>query len=145
LKFLNRDPTENGVAADVISIKRKKPLKPTFSFEDFNLLARKQAYQDLDDWLTNLKQNNPNLVLEEWKLNNLGLQLLFQGKVREGISVLTLNTVLYPKSANAFDSLGEAYLVQGNIELAIINFNSSLQLDPKNQNALDKLKILQKK
>jgi dienelactone hydrolase len=145
LKFLNRDPTENGVAADVISIKRKKPLKPTFSFKDFNLLARKQAYQDLDDLLTNLKQNNPNLVLEEWKLNNLGLQLLFQGKVREGISVLTLNTVLYPKSANAFDSLGEAYLVQGNIELAIINFNSSLQLDPKNQNALDKLKILQKK
>ena len=48
----------------------------------------------------------------------------------------------YPKSANVYDSLGEAYMKAGRKELAIQNYEMSLELDPKNQNAIDTLKKL---
>src|SRR5690606_15611646 len=49
----------------------------------------------------------------EVELNNYGYQLLNQGKHDEAIKVLTLNTERYPKSANVWDSLGEAYALKG--------------------------------
>jgi len=36
----------------------------------------------------------------------------------------------YPKSANTYDSLGEAYLKMGQKDLAIRNYETSLRLDP---------------
>jgi tetratricopeptide (TPR) repeat protein len=41
-----------------------------------------------------------------------------------------MNTKKYPKSANAFDSLGEAYATKGDKENAIKNFKKSLSLNP---------------
>ena len=46
-----------------------------------------------------------------------------------------MNTVEFPNSANAFDSLGEAYMVNGDNKSAILNFRISLELDPGNDNA----------
>lgn len=142
IQFLDNDPINNGVAPNLISIKTKKPLAQPMSFEDFNVLARSQGYRDLEALAKRLKNQSPEIQLQEWKLNNLGLQLLFQGKVQEGINILSLNTILYPNSANAFDSLAEGYFIQGNKELAIKNFNLSLKLDSQNQNAIDRLKEL---
>jgi len=48
----------------------------------------------------------------------------------------------YPKSANVYDSLGEAYMQAGQKDLAIQNYEWSLKLDPGNQNAVDMLKKL---
>jgi dienelactone hydrolase len=145
IQFLDNDPSNNGVAPNLISLKAKKPEAQAMSFEDFNVLARSQEYKDLEALVKRLKNKSPKIQLQEWKLNNLGLQLLFQGKVQEGISILSLNTVLYPNSANAFDSLAEGYLIQGNKELAIKNFDLSLKLDSQNQNAIDRLKELKNK
>lgn len=145
IQFLNNDPSNNGVAPNLISLKTKKPVAETMSFEDFNVLARSQGYRDLEALVKRLKYKCPEIRLREWKLNNLGLQLLFRGKVEEGINILSLNTILYPNSANAFDSLAEGYLIQGNKELAIMNFDLSLKLDSHNQNAIDRLKELRTK
>jgi len=145
IQFLNNDPINNGVAPNLISIKTKKPVTQTLSFEDFNVLARSQGYKNLEALVKRLKDQTPEIQLQEGKLNNLGLQLLFQGKVQEGINVLALNTILYPNSANSFDSLAEGYFIQGNKELAIKNFNLSLKLDSQNQNAIDRLKELKDK
>ncbi len=51
----------------------------------------------------------------------------------------------FPKSANAFDSLGEAYLEAGNKDLAIENYKKSLLLNPDNKNAEEVLKRLANK
>lgn len=144
-QFLDNDPINNGVAPNLISLKAKKPVAQTMSFEDFNVLARSQGYRDLEALVKRLKNQIPEIRLQEWKLNNLGLQLLFQDKVQEGINILSLNTILYPNSANAFDSLAEGYLIQGNKELAIKNFDLSLKFDPQNQNAIHRLKELKKR
>ncbi len=50
------------------------------------------------------------------------------------IQVLQLNSQLYPKSSNVYDSLGEAYLKNGQKKEAIINYKKSLKLEKKNSN-----------
>ena len=66
----------------------------------------------------------------ENELNNYGYQLLNDKDQDRAIQVLTLNTQRHPKSANCFDSLGEAYALSGDKKNAIINFKKSLALDP---------------
>ena len=143
-QFLTKDPEENGVAANVISKKYKKALTKSLSFEGFNLLARQQNYRNLPELYEKTKKNDSGLQLDEWKLNNLGFQLLIKGNLGEGIRVLTFNTLLFPQSGNAFDSLAEAYLMQDKKELAIQSFRKSLVLNPQNQNAINQLQKLEK-
>jgi tetratricopeptide (TPR) repeat protein len=66
----------------------------------------------------------------ENEINVYGYQLLNQGDHDKAIAVLTLNTQKYPKSANAWDSLGEAYALKGDKPNAIKNFKKSLSLNP---------------
>jgi hypothetical protein len=49
---------------------------------------------------------------------------------------------LHPQSANAFDSLREAYLESGDKPQAIANYEKSLALDSTNNNAVRQLKKL---
>jgi tetratricopeptide (TPR) repeat protein len=66
----------------------------------------------------------------ETELNIYGYQLLGSGQNDKAIEVLTLNTKRFPKSANCFDSLGEALATKGDKKNAIINFKKSLSLNP---------------
>ena len=66
----------------------------------------------------------------EPQLNAYGYQLLNNGQFDEAIAIMTMNTENYPESANAWDSLGEAYALKGDKENAIKNFKKSLSLDP---------------
>ena len=75
----------------------------------------------------------------ETELNRLGYQLLQAKKVSDAIEIFKLNVEMFPQSANAYDSLGEAYMTSGNKELAIANYKKSLELDPKNTNATAKI------
>ncbi|HEX7015432.1 MAG TPA: DUF2911 domain-containing protein [Cyclobacteriaceae bacterium] len=69
-------------------------------------------------------------VATEVELNNYGYQLLNQGKHDEAIRVFTLNTERYPKSANVWDSLGEAYALKGDEKNAVKNFKKALSMNP---------------
>ena len=69
-------------------------------------------------------------IATENDLNNYGYQLLGQGENDKAIEVLTVNTERHPKSANAWDSLGEAYAIKGDKPNAIKNFKKSLSLNP---------------
>ena len=77
-------------------------------------------------------------------LNRIGYDLLERDRVSDAITVFKLNAEEYPKVANVYDSLAEAYAKAGNRQLAIENYKRSLELDPKNQNAIDHLKELEK-
>ncbi len=75
-------------------------------------------------------------------MNNTGYKLLNQGNLKEAIDVFKLNVILYPKSANAYDSLAEAYMKNGDKALAKENYQKSFELDPNNDNAIQMLKKL---
>lgn len=75
-------------------------------------------------------RNDAIAVGTEVELNNYGYQLLNQQERDKAIEIFILNTQRHPKSANTFDSLGEAYAIKGDKKNAIINFKKSLALDP---------------
>lgn len=66
----------------------------------------------------------------EPELNNYGYQLLGNGENDKAIDILKITTERFPKSANAWDSLGEAYALKGDKPNAIRNFKKSLSLNP---------------
>ncbi len=106
-------------------------------------MAVRQGYENLIPLYEKTLTQYPRLELEERMLNTLGLRLSFDAKRREqGINVLLLAVYIYPKSANLYDSLAEAYLSQKDFENAIVNFKKSLALNPENQNAMNRLKQL---
>jgi cytochrome c-type biogenesis protein CcmH/NrfG len=64
-------------------------------------------------------------------------------EIDKALLCFQLNTRHYPRSANAWDSLGEAYVAAGDRAMAIESYTKSLGLDPGNANAarqLDKLR-----
>lgn len=69
-------------------------------------------------------------IANEAEINIYGYQLINQGKHDKAIEVLTMNIKKYPTSANAWDSLGEAYALKGDKTNAIKNFKKSLALNP---------------
>jgi len=85
------------------------------------------------------------LDVGERQLNSLGYRLLGNNKLKEAIEIFKFVVSVYPESANAYDSLGEAYMKAGEKELAIRNYEKSLELDPKNENAKKILEDLRKK
>jgi tetratricopeptide (TPR) repeat protein len=66
----------------------------------------------------------------ENELNLYGYQLINQKNFDKGIQMLILNTQRFPKSANAWDSLGEGYALKGDKDNAIKNFKKSLTMNP---------------
>jgi len=79
----------------------------------------------------------------EPELNQLGYQLLRSGKPREAIEIFKLNVEAYPKAANTYDSLGEAYVAVNERELAKQNYKKALELNPNNTSATAALKTLE--
>lgn len=69
-------------------------------------------------------------IANEVEMNTYGYQLLGQGDNDKAIEMLSLNTKRFPKSANAWDSLGEAYAIKGDKENAIKNFRKSMSMNP---------------
>jgi predicted negative regulator of RcsB-dependent stress response len=75
--------------------------------------------------------NDAISIATENELNQYGYQLMNNGKIDKAIEILTLNTKRFPKSANCFDSLGEAYVNKGDSKNAIANFKKSLSMNPQ--------------
>ncbi|HYK41526.1 MAG TPA: amidohydrolase family protein, partial [Thermoanaerobaculia bacterium] len=89
-------------------------------------------------------QRNPRSRLtEEETINQLGYQLLAEKQSQTAIEVFRLNTELYPKSGNAFDSLAEAYLGMGNKDLARKFYRRALEVQPGYPNARAAKKLLE--
>ena len=77
----------------------------------------------------------------------MGYRLLNDKQLEPAIFVLQLNAELFPTSANAWDSLAEAYWKAGDSTKATAYYNKAISLDPKGAtgaHAREMLKELQK-
>ena len=91
-----------------------------------------------------LKSDNQNtFYFSENDFISLGYNFIARDMIDAAIEVLKMNVEMNPRSANAYDSLGEAYMMHGDKELAIQNYRKSLELDPGNDNAREMLRKLE--
>jgi len=74
-----------------------------------------------------------SIPVPENLINQMGYQLLFQGKPDEAIAVFKTNVERYPASANVYDSLAEAYEREGKIELAEPLYDKARVLGEQNK------------
>jgi tetratricopeptide (TPR) repeat protein len=81
----------------------------------------------------------------EVAVDSLGYELLAADRPDQAIAVFRLNAAAYPRSANAYDSLGEAYRIKGDREAAIRSYEKALALDPNRRSAADALRTLRGK
>ncbi len=81
----------------------------------------------------------------ENELNTLGYELISHERYQRAILVFKLAIENFPKSANLYDSLGEAYMLAGDNQLSIKNYSRSLELNPNNDHAVKLLEKLRRK
>ncbi|MGE8293774.1 MAG: serine hydrolase, partial [Sphingobacterium sp.] len=79
------------------------------------------------------QEDSEHRLLSEGFLNGTGYELLSQKKLTQAIDVFRVNTILYPKSENVYDSLAEAYLKAGQRGKAKQNYIKLLEINPKNE------------
>ena len=72
-------------------------------------------------------------------VNALGYALLRAGRRENALALFELNTLVFPRSSNAWDSLAEVHLELGHREEAREFYRASLDLDARNENARAKL------
>ncbi|HQR18055.1 MAG TPA: S41 family peptidase [Gemmatimonadales bacterium] len=80
----------------------------------------------------------------EAEINALGYRLLGGGSAAQAVTVFRINTLVYPHSANAFDSLGEALLTSGQRDAGIAAYRQALRIEPgfpPSQQALQRLGV----
>lgn len=99
--------------------------------------------------LIEMQTDNTNYYLNEDEMNQLGYDLFADAEVAghedKALEVLKLNTLLFPKSFNVYDSYGEHLAKTGKKDEAIFMYRKSLELNPKNESGKKALEDLLKK
>lgn len=104
---------------------------------DFNNALK--GYKEL------IKADPKDPVVSEGSLNDQGYNLLGNDQLKLALDVFKMNTMLYPASANVYDSYAEACAKNNDVALAITNYKKALAIDPKKESAIKALAELQKK
>ncbi len=108
-------------------------------------LENKEFDKALEGYLAIKKRDSLDSSIDEKYLNSLGYKTLQEKNFELATAIFKINTALYPKSSNVYDSLGEAYMKSGDTLKAIDNYKKSLLLDSGNFRAKQQLKKLEKK
>jgi len=75
----------------------------------------------------------------ENELTMYGYGMLWENNVKDALEIFKLIAQEFPQSANAYDSLGEAYLKNGDTSLALTNYEKTLVMNPDNFFAEDQI------
>jgi predicted alpha/beta superfamily hydrolase len=121
-----------------------------YIFKQFALQPGDTTTQQIREYYQELSARYGYQILPpEYAVNDLAYGVLFGKKQTDiAIELFKLNTIYYPDSFNAFDSLGDAYSQKGDKKNAIESYSKAIELnhlptDPNNTK--QKLKQLQGK
>ena len=111
----------------------------------WDLARRQDGVDDAAALYRETKRADPNATLfPETITNLLGYRHLRDDHLKEAITLFELNTEAYPKSPNAWDSLGDAYAAAGDAKRAAEAARKSIallddsMLDPETREAIRK-------
>lgn len=131
-KITDAERIEYGV--ETLAQQREK-VKRLNSKKLSELLNEGKSVTELIQFIKQENIKNSKYDLSEIGINDLGYQLMNQGKKEEALKIFKLNTELYPNGFNTFDSYGECLLKLGDKKNAIIAYKKSLELNPNNEGA----------
>lgn len=89
-----------------------------------------------------LKHARVTYSINEAEFNTLGYDFMSSHQLSEALTTFKINTQLFPKSGNVYDSYAEALAKDGQKQEAIQMYKKSLALDASNENARKALKTL---
>lgn len=105
------------------------PDKPTAVEEFWTLLTSPggldRAYQLYD---VEKRRNPKGVLFPESEMNAYGYQRLQGGHPEEAIAIFSMNVDAYPRSANTYDSLADAYLAAGKRPEALATAQKALKV-----------------
>lgn len=131
------EPVTN-LETDLAQIALGVPTEPRYALANAIYdLVEKYPSNDIQDSIKSYANAFRTLKNGEYELNTLGYVLLAADEVDKAINVFTMNTLLFPKEPNTWDSLGEAYLEKENIEQAKLCFRKVMIMDDENSYTLD--------
>lgn len=81
------------------------------------------------------KGNQSEYDVSEREINQYGYEFLNAGYLNEALQIFKLNTKLYPKGYNTWDSLGECQFKMGDKKSSYKSYKKSLRLNSENENA----------
>jgi tetratricopeptide (TPR) repeat protein len=143
LEFITGNPRENGVAESIAKFEIRNGILPPPTEEKFLRVMDQEGFEQALKLYTERRAREPRQpIFSENFLNQLGYKLINQNRLTQAIVIFKLNVESYPQSANAYDSLAEAYMLSGNKEMAIKFYEKSIELNPNNRGAVEAIKKL---
>ena len=98
---------------------------------------------NLHKYISDRKLTNEKLYSEQ-TLNSIGYNYLGKKEYKRAIECFLKNVELFPKDANSYDSLGEAYYKNGEFEKSEKVLRKSLSMNPMKSTKENSLKLLKK-
>ncbi|WMW80807.1 dienelactone hydrolase family protein [Undibacterium cyanobacteriorum] len=140
--FLQKNPSENGAARHSMRMDISRAQAQVVTQSSFAQELAEDGFGKVAERYQAAQTRDPQFSLSAPQLQTWAYTLLAQKKFDQAVAIFSLWTQLYPKDANAFDSLAEGYEAQGKTKLAIDHYRRSLTLNPANRNAENRLKAL---
>jgi tetratricopeptide (TPR) repeat protein len=145
MAFLKKTPVENGVPQHMMTVDFRAAKGQAATFEELRWQAGQKGFDHLAEVYAAMKKEKADFKVEESGMYDWATELQGDGHPAEAVEVLKLNTVMYPDSGNAYETLGEAYEKAGQKPEAVESYKKALEKDPENADAKAKLKALEGK
>ena len=118
-------------------------VKKTPAYQFWSLVEEPGGVPKAVQMFHEARQRDPQAYLfPEGPLNLLAYERMQAKQTKEAVELCKLNTEAYPNSANAYDSLGDAYAADGQNEKAIQASQKALELLPGDQSIPEPFKKL---
>lgn len=115
----------------IIKVQKMNLLSISDYFSKVNSIDKTIEFINLEIKKGNYSEYN----ISEGGINDFAYELMSSNKNQEALKIFKLNTELYPKAYNTFDSYGECLMKLNKKEEGLKAYKKSLELNPKNDNA----------
>ena len=133
------------MATDILNNKPVRHLLPKKSLAI--LYGQTLVANGPDDALAKLfefKNDTAHYNLDEYAMNQLGYDLLFNHYKNLALETFKINVLLFPTSFNVYDSYADALGSNGNKDAATTMYKKSIELNPNNEGGKKKLQNILK-
>ena len=137
--WLAATPASHGMPSYAVTLEARAAVPGPASRTELAAELARRGFEHAHAVYQALRARDKTFSLPESELNDWGYGLAAAGQPQQAVQIFRLATLVYPDSANAFDSLAEGYAQTGDKAAAIKNYRRSLELDPGNKNAEQRL------